>query len=215
MNPWDDFRENIGKYTISIYRHVIIHILCICAALYLIRLPTTFISWIVIILAIILHFTVLNSVYKISELYQKVASLLLDSTSYEFYKLDQKLNQDSERLQQITIEKVKKTMDPIKSREFINKYQRYHKVKFLLDNAYFVYLVIYLFGSRALFSNLHITSWMKQLIMFSPFLVYWFGPFYVDTWKTVRNGRKLSIAMLSFTLKKVIKNLDSEPFVEE
>lgn len=204
MNPWDDFRENIGKNTKTIYRCVIIHALCICAALFHLSLPTTFAPWIVIILAIILHFKVLQSVYKISELYEKVASLLLDPTAFQFYKLDQKLNQDSEKLQQITIEKAKKTMDSSKSREFINKYRRYHRVKRNVDTAFFVYAIFYIFGLRSLSSFLHLTSWIWQLIFDSPFLVYWFGPFYVHTWKTVRNGRNLSIAMLSFTLKKIM-----------
>lgn len=215
MSPWDDFRENIGKNTKTIYRCVIIHVLCICAALFHLTLPTTYASWIVIILAIILHFKVLQSVYKISELYEKVATLLLDPTAFQFYKLDQKLNQDSEKLQQITIEKAKKTMDSSKSGEFIKKYRCYHRVKRNVDTAYFVYLVAYTFGLRPLSSFLHLTSWIWQLMMLLPFLVYWFSPFYVDTWKTLRNGRKLGIAMICFTLRKVIKQLDSDYLVEE
>jgi cation transport ATPase len=171
--------------------------------------------WMVMILAIILHFKVLQSVYKISALYEKMASFLLDPTAFQFYQLDQKLNQDSEKLQQYTVEKAMTTMEFKKSTEFVKKYQHYHQVKKFLDNAYFIYFVVYIFGLRPFFSFLHLTSWIWQLILFCPMLFYWFYPFYANAWKTLSNGRKLSIAMLSYTLKKVIKSLDSDYFVVE
>jgi hypothetical protein len=215
MNPLDDFRENIGKYTNTIYRLLVIHLFCISSALSIMSLPMNYMLWMVMILAIILHFKVLQSVYKISALYEKMASFLLDPTAFQFYQLDQKLNQDSEKLQQYTVEKAMTTMEFKKSTEFVKKYQHYHQVKKFLDNAYFIYFAVYIFGLRPFFSFLHLTSWIWQLILFCPMLFYWFYPFYANAWKTLSNGRKLSIAMLSYTLKKVIEQIDSDYFVEE
>ena len=211
MNRYMDFLENLGKNTNIIYRCLLLHSIGVFCGIYLTFTSHHFVIGLLgYFLIITLHFKLHFQVSKVTRLYQEVASLILDPTSNQFYLLNQKLNQDSEKLQQITKEKARKTMNAVKSEEFIKKYQNYHRKMKNLNTFYLVNFLAYFFGLRPLFPWLHLTGWFWQFLLLIPIIIQWFYPFYFDAWITLRNGRKLSIALLCYSLKKVIKQLDSD-----
>jgi len=215
MSPWEDFRSNIGKYTNVFYRLIVIQSLNIGGVIFLCLLPSkysfklfTIFEWLSLFLGLYLLFLISHSLYKITKLYEEVASLLLDPTSFQFYGLYRSLEQDSKKQKQITIEKALMTMNLSKSVEFIKKYHRFNKAKKARENGYIVYMIVY-FISRTFLSTVINSKFIWSLLLVLPIALYASFPFYFDAFLIVRNGRKLGIAMLSYSLQKVIKHIDS------